>query len=70
MQELHGPHVRSRRQSHIRGVVFGLAQSIPFFAYAAAMYYGGYLVENKNVDYEDVFKYNNNNALIAANNLI
>jgi len=55
-EELMEPHLSSRRQSHVRGFVFGFSQSIPFFAYAAAMYYGGYLIENEGASYDDVFK--------------
>ena len=28
------PHIEAKRKSHIRGLVFGFAQSMPFFAYA------------------------------------
>jgi len=56
MSELEGPHKASRKQSHIRGLVFGFSQAIVFIAYAVAMWYGGYLVENEGVAYDDVFK--------------
>jgi len=36
--------------------VFGFAQSMPFFAYAGCMYYGGYLVNNGEMEYQSVFK--------------
>ncbi len=50
------PHVGAKKKAHIRGLIFGFAQSVPFFAYAACMYYGGYLVDNEGLDYEKVFK--------------
>ncbi len=53
---LSAPHAEAKRKSHIRGVVFGFAQSMPFFAYAACMYYGGYLVDKDDLEYEKVFK--------------
>lgn len=56
VEELQKPHKEALKKSHIRGLVFGFAQSTPFFAYAACMYYGGYLVENEDLPYEDVFK--------------
>jgi len=40
----------------MRGFVFGFAQSVPFFAYSAVMYYGGQLIENEGLGYEKVFK--------------
>ena len=56
MGELQGPHAKTRKQAHVRGAVFGFAQSIIFFAYATCMYYGGQLVANEGLDYEKVFK--------------
>ena len=56
IQELTGPHIDAKKKSHIRGLVFGFAQSMPFFAYAGCMYYGGYLVNNGEMEYQSVFK--------------
>ena len=56
IQELTGPHMEAKRKSHVRGLVFGFAQSMPFFAYAGCMYYGGYLVNNGEMEYQSVFK--------------
>lgn len=56
IQELTGPHIEAKRKSHVRGLVFGFAQSMPFFAYAGCMYYGGYLVDNEELEYQSVFK--------------
>lgn len=55
-KELLGPHEASKTKSHLRGIIFGFSQSMPFFAYAGCMYYGGYLVYNENLDYKLVFK--------------
>jgi ATP-binding cassette subfamily B (MDR/TAP) protein 1 len=46
----------SKRNTHVRGIVYGLARSIMFFAFAGCMYYGGYLVANDGLYYADVFK--------------
>lgn len=40
-----------------RGVVNSTAQSIPFFAYAIALCYGGFLVANEEVHFKNVIKY-------------
>ena len=56
VDELGGPHKKALKQAHIRGAIFGFAQATPFFAYAACMYYGGYLVDTDGLDYESVFK--------------
>ena len=50
------PHKTSTKRSHIRGVVFGFAQSVPFFAYGGCMFYGGYLVYTEGIQYKIVFK--------------
>lgn len=46
----------AKRNTHYRGLVFGLARSIIYFAYATCMYYGGYLIEHSNLYYANVFK--------------
>uniref|UniRef100_T1JDG5 ABC-type xenobiotic transporter n=1 Tax=Strigamia maritima TaxID=126957 RepID=T1JDG5_STRMM len=40
----------------VRGIIFGVSQSLPCVSYAASMWYGGYLIEKEGVPYEDVFK--------------
>lgn len=56
MSELLPAYKQSQRNTHIRGFVFGLARSIMFFAYATAMYYGGYLVVYDGVEIQDILK--------------
>ncbi|CAG9824400.1 unnamed protein product [Phaedon cochleariae] len=46
----------SNRTIQWRGVVFGLSRGIMFFAYSAAMFYGGSLIKNEGLAYEKVFK--------------
>lgn len=56
--ELLTPSVeKAKRNTHFRGVVYGLAESVMYFAYAACMFYGGQLVVNTGLPYGDVFKY-------------
>ncbi|XP_037948708.1 ATP-dependent translocase ABCB1-like isoform X1 [Teleopsis dalmanni] len=47
---------KAKRNTHFRGVVYGLARSLMFFAYAACMYYGGWCVVNKGMEFGNVFK--------------
>ncbi|CAG0893493.1 unnamed protein product [Darwinula stevensoni] len=56
MERMIKPHRQAQRRSHMRGMIFGMAQSIPFFAYAACMFYGGYLIRTEGLGYDDVFK--------------
>ena len=44
------------RQAPARGAVFGMAQSVPFFAYSLCMLYGGYLVDAEGLEYQKVFR--------------
>ena len=46
----------AKKNTHYRGLVFGLARSIIYFAYAACMYYGGYLIKYNGLYYANVFK--------------
>lgn len=56
--ELLVPSVKqAKKNTHYRGVVYGLAESVMYFAYAACMFYGGQLVVNTGLPYGDVFKY-------------
>ncbi len=55
-KELEGPHDQTKKRSHVRGIVFGMSQSIPFFAYGGCMFYGGYLVYAEGLKYKVVFK--------------
>jgi len=45
----------AKRVTHMRGVVYGLARSIWFFAYAACMVYGGQLVADEDMHIATVF---------------
>lgn len=47
--------VVAKRNTHFRGLVFGIARSVMFFAFAVCMLYGGHLVANEGVNYADVF---------------
>lgn len=45
----------AQKVTHMRGVVYGIARSIWFFAYAACMVYGGQLVADEGMHIETVF---------------
>ena len=47
----------ARMRTHLRGLVFGFAQSVPFFAYCGCMYYGGILVQSEGLEYKKVFRF-------------
>ena len=51
------PHRQYVRQAPARGAVFGMAQSVPFFAYSLCMLYGGYLVDTEGLEYQKVFRW-------------
>ncbi|XP_077296429.1 multidrug resistance protein homolog 49-like [Arctopsyche grandis] len=44
----------ARVKTRLRGVVFSLGQSSPYFGYALALYYGGVLVANKEIEFQNV----------------
>ena len=46
---------QSRRRSPIRGLVFGIANNVTTFASIVSMSYGGYLIQNEDLDYKTVF---------------
>ncbi|KAF5272755.1 hypothetical protein FQA39_LY07782 [Lamprigera yunnana] len=45
----------AQRNTHFRGLVYGLSRSLMFFAYSAALYYGGMIIKDDKVDYAKVF---------------
>ena len=47
---------RLKKQSHMRGFLFGFAQAVPNYGYGLILWYGGYLVENEGLLYKDAFK--------------
>ena len=49
------PHELSKKKSNLRGFIFGFSQSIQFVAWAVIMWYGGYLVQEGETDFDAVF---------------
>ncbi|KAH8297255.1 hypothetical protein KR044_008793 [Drosophila immigrans] len=45
-----------RKKVRFRGLVFALGQTAPFIAYGVSLYYGGMLIANDGLPYEDVIK--------------
>ncbi|KAH8372084.1 hypothetical protein KR093_010043 [Drosophila rubida] len=45
-----------RKKVRFRGLVFALGQTAPFVAYGVSLYYGGLLIANDGLPYEDVIK--------------
>lgn len=48
--------IACRRKVRFRGLVFALGQTAPFLAYGVSLYYGGMLIANDGLPYEDVIK--------------
>lgn len=46
---------KSKRNTHIRGLVYGIARSLMFFSFSACMAYGGHLVLTQSVNIGSVF---------------
>ncbi|XP_067628799.1 phosphatidylcholine translocator ABCB4-like [Eurosta solidaginis] len=47
---------QAKKNTHFRGLVYGMARSLMFFAYAACMYYGCWCVVHKGMEFGNVFK--------------
>ncbi|XP_004537388.1 multidrug resistance protein homolog 49 [Ceratitis capitata] len=45
-----------RKKLRYRGLVYGLGQTAPFMAYGVSLGYGGFLVANQEVPYQDIIK--------------
>lgn len=45
-----------RRKLAMRGLVNSTGQSIPFFGYSLALYYGGLLVANEGIHFKNIIK--------------
>ncbi|XP_054737347.1 multidrug resistance protein homolog 49 [Anastrepha obliqua] len=45
-----------RQKVRFRGLVFGLGQTAPFISYGISLYYGGILVADREVPYQDIIK--------------
>ena len=52
---LTAPHKLTIRKSHLRGIIFGFSQSIQFVAWAVILWYGGYLVDQRETEFSAVF---------------
>jgi ABC-type multidrug transport system fused ATPase/permease subunit len=52
---LNVPYKAALRHAQVQGLGFGFSQGIIFLAYAGAFRFGGWQVEHKGVDFEDVF---------------
>ncbi|KAH8277612.1 hypothetical protein KR018_002116 [Drosophila ironensis] len=56
VQQIDRVNAACRRKVRFRGVVFALGQAAPFLAYGISMYYGGILVADDKMSYEDIIK--------------
>ncbi|XP_065930084.1 ATP-dependent translocase ABCB1 isoform X2 [Magallana gigas] len=51
-----GPYYTSLKKAHLTALAFSFSTGILFFAYAAAFWFGAYLIKEGEMDYTDVFK--------------
>ncbi|XP_041365768.1 ATP-dependent translocase ABCB1-like isoform X2 [Gigantopelta aegis] len=56
LEKLLSPYHAALKKAHLVGASFGISQAITFFAYAAAFWFGAYLVKEGEMNYVDVFK--------------
>lgn len=50
------PHKSKMRKVHLVGFTFSFSQSVVFFIQAAAFYFGAWLIENDNLEFQNMFK--------------
>lgn len=55
-KEIDKVHEFCVKKSRFRGFVFGLGQTVPLMGYGLSLWYGGFLVANKQMAYQDVIK--------------
>lgn len=55
MHHLNGPYKSSLKKGQFAGFAFGFSQGCIYFVYAAAFYLGAYLIDHKEMGFEDVF---------------
>ncbi|XP_063421437.1 ATP-dependent translocase ABCB1-like isoform X2 [Mytilus trossulus] len=56
LDNLRPPYVAALRKAHTAGLAFSFSQSVIFFAYAAAFYFGAYMIKEREMDFTAVFK--------------
>ena len=55
LSKLKDPYRTSLKRAHLVGLTYGFSQCIIYFAYATAFVFGAYLIEEKEMDYNEVF---------------
>jgi hypothetical protein len=53
---LRPPTIAAVRTSHVAGIAFGFSQFAQFSVFALAFWYGGQLISNGEMNFEEVFK--------------
>ena len=56
MKALEKQFQKSKIRAHLRGITFGIAQSMGNFSYAVALMYGSQLIVDEGLNYGDLFK--------------
>ncbi|XP_037946899.1 multidrug resistance protein homolog 49-like [Teleopsis dalmanni] len=55
-EEIDNAGVICRKKVRFRGTVFGMGQATPYLAFGVSLYYGGLLVANEGLQYENIIK--------------
>lgn len=53
---LKAPYQAALRKAHVAGFAFSFSQSVIFFAYAGSFFFGAYMIQEREMDFVDVFK--------------
>ncbi|CAC5401935.1 ABCB1 [Mytilus coruscus] len=56
LESLRGPYQAALKKAHVAGFAFSFSQSVIFFAYAGAFFFGAYMIKEGEMDFVDVFK--------------
>ncbi|OWF55459.1 Multidrug resistance protein 1 [Mizuhopecten yessoensis] len=56
INSLEQPYREAIRKCHLTGLAFSISQAMLYFAYAAAFYFGAYLIRENEMEFGDVFR--------------
>jgi ABC-type bacteriocin/lantibiotic exporter with double-glycine peptidase domain len=52
---LRAPHKLTVKKSYLRGFIFGFSQSVQYINWAITIWFGGYLVSQREMEFAEVF---------------
>ncbi|XP_060081688.1 ATP-dependent translocase ABCB1-like [Ylistrum balloti] len=56
LKNLEQPYREAIRKCHLTGLAFSISQAMLYYAYAAAFYFGAYLISENEMEFGDVFR--------------